>query len=134
MGLAYILTPLYVAEVSPSRHHGCLTTLLEVLSNVGILLGYLIGWACDTVVGPNSWRLMLSFGVALPIVILFGACFVMLESPRWLAAKGRMQEASEVLQRLVGTSEALTTMAKLQSQSLAEDRCSSTAHIQEVFS
>merc|ERR1719440_2713478 len=116
MGLTYILTPLYVAEVSPARHRGQLTTVLEVLSNVGILLGYASGWICNSRAGPDSWRLMLSFGAVLPAFILFGACFILLESPRWLAAKGRMQEADEVLSRLVGSCEAAEAMAKLRTR------------------
>jgi len=122
-----------VAEVSPSKHRGRLTTLLEVLSNVGILLGYFSGWICDYVLGASSWRLMLGIGVAPPIAILLGVCFVMVESPRWLAAKGHTQEAEQVLSRLVGLSEAKTAVARFHSQHAGIDGSSSTA-FQELLS
>eukprot|EP00747_Dinoflagellata_sp_TGD_P168064 gnl/TRDRNA2_/TRDRNA2_193638_c0_seq1.p1 gnl/TRDRNA2_/TRDRNA2_193638_c0~~gnl/TRDRNA2_/TRDRNA2_193638_c0_seq1.p1 ORF type:complete len:473 (-),score=56.57 gnl/TRDRNA2_/TRDRNA2_193638_c0_seq1:194-1612(-) len=101
MGMTYPIAPMYVAEVAPARLRGGCTALLEVLSNVGILLGYLIGWLCQ-----SSWRGMLAFGLIPPLLLLLGAFGFMFESPRWLASQGKFVESQAVLNCLLGREEA----------------------------
>lgn len=113
MGLTYPIAPLYVAEVTPARLRGGCTAFLEVLSNVGILLGYLVGWICDSLLGLNSWRTMFALGLCPPSLLLFGACCVMPESPRWLASKGKLAEARVVLSRVLGPLEAHRSFGEL---------------------
>jgi len=114
MGISYPIVPLYVAEVSPAKRRGLLTSMVEVLSNVGILMGYLSGWLCDTLLThPTSWRTMLGIGVIPPLIVLLGVALVMLESPRWLAARGDMHGAQQVLLHVLGPLEARAVFADL---------------------
>uniref|UniRef100_A0A7S0B6E1 Hexose transporter 1 n=1 Tax=Pyrodinium bahamense TaxID=73915 RepID=A0A7S0B6E1_9DINO len=114
VGLTLVLAPLYAAEVSPARLRGMLTSLIEAFLNIGIVLGYTASWALQDWPGAKSWRAMLGLAVLPSFLVLLGACFAMSESPRWLAAQGRIDEAVGVLRRIVGPEEAACTAEQLQ--------------------
>jgi sugar porter (SP) family MFS transporter len=100
IGLASVLTPVYIAEISPSKHRGALVSLNQLGIVIGILAAYLAGWELSGL-GENSWRWMLGVAV-VPSVIFFGGLFAIPESPRWLIGRGRHAEAMRTLARLLG--------------------------------
>jgi sugar porter (SP) family MFS transporter len=100
IGLASVLTPVYIAEISPSKHRGALVSLNQLGIVIGILAAYLSGWGLSGF-GENSWRWMLAVAV-VPSLIFFGGLFAIPESPRWLISRGRQTEAVRTLTRLVG--------------------------------
>ncbi len=99
IGVASMLTPLYLAEISPARDRGAVVSLNQLCITVGILVSYLAGFALAGV--AEGWRWMLGVG-ALPGVILAIGMLILPESPRWLAGHGRMEDAGAVLRRLRG--------------------------------
>jgi sugar porter (SP) family MFS transporter len=100
IGLASVLTPIYIAEISPSKHRGALVSLNQLGIVIGILAAYLAGWGLSGL-GENSWRWMLGVAV-VPSVMFFGGLFAIPESPRWLIGRGRQTEAMRTLVRLFG--------------------------------
>lgn len=101
VGLAVTLVPLYISETAPSEIRGLLNTLPQFTGCVGMFLAYCMVFGMSLINSP-SWRLMLGV-LSIPSVIYFvSAVFFLPESPRWLASKGRMEEAKHVLQRLRG--------------------------------
>ncbi len=100
IGLASVLTPVYIAEISPSKHRGALVSLNQLGIVIGILAALLAGWGFSGF-GENSWRWMLAVAV-VPSLIFFGGLFAIPESPRWLISRGRHGEAMRTLVRLVG--------------------------------
>jgi sugar porter (SP) family MFS transporter len=102
IGVASMLTPLYLAEISPARERGAIVSLNQLCITIGILVSYLVGYAFADAVG--GWRWMLALG-ALPGIILATGMLILPESPRWLAARGRLLEAENVLKRLRGTTD-----------------------------
>lgn len=115
IGLASGISPLYIAEISPAHLRGRMVSLNQLAIVFGILLAQIVNWliarpvpsgftAHDILIswdGQWGWRLM--FGVtAVPSVCFLIASLLIPESPRWLAAKGRMKEAFQVLVRLGG--------------------------------
>jgi sugar porter (SP) family MFS transporter len=98
IGSASILSPLYIAEISPARIRGALVSVNQMAIVTGILLAYLVNWIFAGV-GPSNWRWMFAAG-ALPAIIFFLLLVRVPESPRWLVKKGREEEALAVLTRV----------------------------------
>jgi sugar porter (SP) family MFS transporter len=99
VGAVSVLSPMYVAEVSPARIRGTLVTIYQLAITMGILIAYLINYGLhDT---DNNWRWMFATGV-VPSVIFFTGVIFIPESPRWLMKTGNRQKASNVLERIGG--------------------------------
>lgn len=95
VGLASVVVPLYISEISPSQVRGSLTSLNQVMITAGILLAYVTAFALSPF---QAWRWMLGLAI-VPAILLFGGMYAMPESPRWLVVKGRVDQAREVLGR-----------------------------------
>lgn len=98
IGIASMMAPLYIAEISPAAIRGRLVSLNQLAIISGILISYLAGWALAAL-GDASWRWMF-LSAAFPSAFFFIALFTVPESPRWLAKEGRHEEALGVLSRL----------------------------------
>jgi sugar porter (SP) family MFS transporter len=98
IGIASMLAPLYIAEVSPAAIRGRLVSMNQLAIMLGILVSYLVGWAMAGL-GESSWRWMFAVA-AVPSLLFFGALFFVPESPRWLVKEGRHDEAARILARL----------------------------------
>jgi MFS family permease len=108
VGISFVVVPVYIAEITPSSARGMLTTCFDISINVGIVLGYVVGYYVETnfdyLSHGRKWRLMLGLGGVLPVVVMICLAFLP-ESPRWLMAHGRDEEAHAVLVRFLGDSE-----------------------------
>jgi len=106
IGGASIISPMYIAEIAPTRLRGRLVTLYQL----GIVLGILgavfanmliqrIGnSAWNTVTG---WRWMFFAGI-VPAILFAMMIVPALESPRWLMKSGKRDAAYGVLVRVNG--------------------------------
>jgi sugar porter (SP) family MFS transporter len=104
IGAASMASPLYIAEIAPTRWRGRLVTLNQLALVSGMLLIYLVNyeivrhgtsqWNLST-----GWRWMFASG-AVPSVVLLGLLFMIPETPRFLLLKGRTKEAKQVAQRI----------------------------------
>lgn len=99
VGAASVLSPMYVAEVSPARNRGTMVAIYQLTIVIGILISYTINYMLHDVV--NNWRWMFATGV-IPSVLFFVGLFFIPESPRWLYKAGRKEEALKVLSRIGG--------------------------------
>lgn len=96
IGIGSFSAPLYIAEIAEQRFRGALVTLNQLAIVIGILLAYSVNYAFSS---TGLWRDMLGGGM-LPALLLFVAALLLPESPRWLVAKGKIQQAKEVLDRV----------------------------------
>ncbi|CAL0334180.1 unnamed protein product [Lupinus luteus] len=99
IGFAFLIAPVYTSEISPTSSRGFLTSLPEVFLNGGILIGYISNYGFSKLPLHLGWRLMLGIS-AIPSLFLAIAVLAMPESPRWLVAKGRLGEATQVLYKI----------------------------------
>ena len=88
--------PAYVAELAPAEQRGKLVVAFSVAIGLGILTASLVGYGLH---GILSWRWMIAVG-AVPAAVLFAAMFALPESPRWLMAQHRWDEARQALSRV----------------------------------
>jgi len=98
IGVSSFATPLYIAEVSPTKIRGTLVSMFQLLITVGILAAYVSDSYFADNNNPESWRPMFYVGV-IPAMILFIGMFFLPETPRWLMSKGREDEARKVLEK-----------------------------------
>ncbi len=127
VGIAGMIAPLYVAEVSPAAVRGRMVALCQLAITIGVLGAYLsnsllrqladspdssgghglFDWIRDEV-----WRGMFA-AEALPAAVFCAALLLVPESPRFLAKQGAYQKAEEVLRRLAGRASASAQIAEI---------------------
>lgn len=102
VGAASVLSPMYIAEISPAESRGRYVSLNQLTIILGILLATVSGYAFgDKNIAGSAWRFM--FGSALAPSLLFLLLLLLIpETPRWLVKAGRDGEALTVLTRLGG--------------------------------
>ena len=121
VGMASVVSPMYIAEISPAKIRGRLVALNQLAIVVGILLSYLSNWLLvDT--GINNWRYMLVAEILPAITFLVGLFFIP-ESPRWLTKEGLEKEALDVLNVVAGAANADHELQEVK-KSLAEKKTS----------
>ena len=94
IGVASMVTPLYLAEIAPKQQRGAIVSLNQFCITFGILVSYIADYLLADVAG--NWRWMLGLGM-VPGGILFLGMLTLPESPRWLAGIGRMEQARTAL-------------------------------------
>lgn len=100
IGIASMLAPLYMAEVSPARIRGRLVSLNQMAIVTGILIAYLVNWSLSFH-GPSGWRWMFAIAV-IPSLGLFIGLFFVPESPRWLVEQKCTADALQILRKIEG--------------------------------
>lgn len=100
VGGASVVSPMYIAEISPASWRGRLVAVQQFNIVLGILLAFVSNYAIARMeLGDLAWRWM--FGVeAFPAAAFFLLLFATPRSPRWLVSQGKSDEASRVLARL----------------------------------
>ncbi len=113
VGAAAVICPVYLAEMAPKNARARMVTINELMIVTGQLLAFainaLIGVLSD---GQGEWRIMLGVA-AIPAVGLIVGMLVLPESPRWLALRGRTEEARTVLHRSRSEAEAEAELAEV---------------------
>lgn len=99
IGLLSSTMSVYISEIAPPNMRGMLLDLNEFFVVLGIVIAYWTCFGTRYLAGAASFRV--PFGLQMvPGVILFVGSFAMPPSPRWLAMKGRDDEALAVLAKL----------------------------------
>ena len=109
VGVASMITPLYIAEVAPARIRGALVTLNQLAIVTGIVVAYYVDYLFS---GAGNWRAMFISAV-VPSVVLLVALVFLPESPRWLATQQRLDEALRILSRVETAEEAQRNLQEL---------------------
>jgi len=105
VGAASVLAPAYISEIAPPKIRGGLATLQQLMIVVGLFVAFLsnymiagsAGGASDVFwIGFDAWRWMFWVEI-LPASVFLISLFFIPESPRYLVASGRIDEAKKVL-------------------------------------
>jgi SP family sugar porter-like MFS transporter len=125
IGIASNLSPMYIAEVSPTNVRGRFVSINQLTIVLGILSAQLVNWLiADSVAqgedilgswnGQRGWRWMF-WAEAVPATLFFITIFFIPESPRWLAAQKRYDKAEGILSRVGGEKYAQDEVAGIRS-------------------
>jgi len=98
VGMASMLCPMYIAEISPASVRGRNVAINQLTVVIGILVTNLVNYFLADV-GTDAWRWMFGLG-AVPSVIFFLGVLWLPESPRWLLKDGQEVRAFQVLEKI----------------------------------
>jgi MFS transporter, SP family, arabinose:H+ symporter len=132
IGVASMLSPMYISELSPPGMRGRLIALYQFAITLGILGAYfsnalLLSLSKDLspaglgswFAGDQAWRGMLAACAAPALIFGFLLLFIP-ESPRWLVKQNQPEQARTILTKVAGTTAAQTELAQIQA-ALAEE-------------
>ncbi|MFB4192852.1 sugar porter family MFS transporter [Streptomyces carpaticus] len=105
IGMASVIAPAYIAEVSPAEYRGRLASFQQAAIVLGIAVSQLVNWGVvnladgdqrGRLLGLEAWQIML--GIEMVPALLYGLLSLRIpESPRYLLLRGRTEEAKRVL-------------------------------------
>ncbi len=121
VGVASMLSPLYISEIAPAHKRGRLVALYQFAITVGILFAYFAnafllnvsqsyslggnsGWI-NKIIVQEVWRAMLG-SETIPALIFLILLLMIPKSPRWLTMKGQTDRAKAILLKFVNEEEA----------------------------
>jgi len=138
VGAASVLSPAYISEVTPAGIRGRLSSLQQIMIISGLTGAFFANYYLAQTAGSSlgiiwggqpAWRWM--FWVqAFPALLFLAALLGIPESPRFLVAKGRKEEAHRVLARLLGHQAATSKLAEIDA-SISHDHRPSLADIRK---
>ena len=117
VGLASMLSPMYIAEIAPANVRGKLVSWNQFAIIFGMLVIYFVNYFIaksgneDWLVN-EGWRWMFFSGV-IPAALFLILLFFVPETPRFLVMKGRDSEALTVLKKISGTDTADATLSEI---------------------
>lgn len=136
IGVASVISPLYISEISVARYRGTLVTLYQLAITIGFVVAYIVnygineytaahkgieetaGWWWKIMISEN-WRGMLG-AETFPALLFFVTLFFIPESPRWLVLKAKENKAQNIFTRIYGQIEANSQIADLKNLILSE--------------
>ena len=118
VGVASMLSPLYIAEISPSAIRGRLVSFNQLAIVLGILVVYFVNWYIaslgnDAWLKSTGWRWMLA-SEAIPSAVFLVLLVFVPDTPRWLVLKGRNDEALAQLKRVTEEADARSILGDIQ--------------------
>ncbi|MEU3599500.1 sugar porter family MFS transporter [Streptomyces sp. NPDC006798] len=110
IGMASVIGPAYIAEVSPPAYRGRLASFQQAAIVIGIAVSQLVNFGIlqladgeqrGEIGGLEAWQWML--GVMVVPAVLYGLLsFAIPESPRYLLSAGKVERAKKVLVEVEG--------------------------------
>ncbi|HKS12569.1 MAG TPA: MFS transporter [Pseudomonas sp.] len=100
LGFDYVVSKSLVTEFAPRRHRGRLLSVLAAAWAAGYVAAYLIGFVLRDL-GPDAWRIMLAVS-GVPALLILPLRMGVPESPIWLMARGRKDEALAIVRDKFG--------------------------------
>ncbi|WP_221409106.1 sugar porter family MFS transporter [Reichenbachiella versicolor] len=128
VGAASVMAPAYISEIAPAEYRGALATVQQVAIISGLFFSFLSNYILADVSGSaenvlwmnfETWRWMFWMEL-MPAGVFLLSLFLIPESPRFLVAKQKKEDALKVLQKLYGDGEGQIKLNEIDS-SLAVD-------------
>ena len=120
VGLASMLSPLYIAEIAPAKIRGRLVSYNQLAIVAGFMVVYFVnyfiskGGGSDAWLNDVGWRWMFASEI-IPVGIFLGLLFTVPDTPRSLMLRGKKEEAMQVLTDINGEEEATSILNEIKS-------------------
>jgi SP family galactose:H+ symporter-like MFS transporter len=125
IGSASFIAPMFIGEMAPPAIRGALMAFSQLAITIGIAVSYWVDLGFAT--AGMGWRPM--FAIAfIPALLLATGMLFLSDTPRWLASKGRWEEAGRVLDHVVGPAERDTELRAIR-EALEEEKAASLPDI-----
>jgi len=111
VGMASMLSPLYIAEIAPSHVRGRMVAINQLTIVIGILITNLVNYSLRNV-GVDAWRWMFGLGAVPSTLFILGVLWLP-ESPRWLLQNGKGENATKILTKIGGVQYANELASKM---------------------
>lgn len=117
VGLASMVSPMYIAEIAPAQKRGNLVSWNQFAIIFGMLVVYFVNYTI-AMQGDASWlhqigwRWMFASECIPAILFLIFLLFVP-ETPRYLVMKGEVEKARTILERLVSKTDAARELEEI---------------------
>lgn len=121
VGATSVVAPMYISEIAPAHNRGRLVSFNQFAITIGIVLAYIFDYLLIGL-GENSWRYMLAVPGVFGIFFLIFLIVKFPESPRWLLAHGKKDEAIKVLTSIGGAALVKEELPEMESTLLAEQK------------
>lgn len=110
VGLASMVSPMYIAEIAPAERRGNLVSWNQFAIIFGMLVVYFVNYFIALQGNIDwlhsiGWRWMFASEI-IPALLFLVLLFFVPESPRFLVMKGKASEANVILEKLMGKEEA----------------------------
>jgi len=110
VGLASMVSPMYIAEIAPAERRGNLVSWNQFAIIFGMLVVYFVNYFIALQGNIDwlhsiGWRWMFA-SETIPALLFLVLLFFVPESPRFLVMKGKASEANVILEKLMGKEEA----------------------------
>ncbi|MFI5160101.1 MAG: sugar porter family MFS transporter [Sphingobacteriales bacterium] len=141
IGVASMVSPLYISEFSPAKYRGMMVSLYQLALTIGIVVAYFSNAYIESfhhaayqnatlqqAFVTEPWRAMLGLGV-LPSGIFLISLFLVPESPRWLLLQNQTNKARAILIKIDGAEKADDEIDAF----LAMDKNESASNVSELF-
>ncbi|WP_282124731.1 D-xylose transporter XylE [Algibacter mikhailovii] len=119
VGLASMLSPLYIAEIAPADSRGKLVSFNQLAIVGGFMVVYFVnyfisrGGGSDAWLNEVGWRWMFASEV-IPAGLFLGLLFFVPDTPRSLMLKNKPEEALDVLIKVNGEEEGKKILAEIE--------------------
>lgn len=146
IGVASGMSPMYIAEVSPSSTRGRMVSINQLTIVLGILAAQIVNWliaqpmpAGMDVPPIDSWNCQMGWrwmfwAEAFPAAVFLLLVLFIPESPRWLMIKGQTEKAMEVFSRIGGDEYARVEIETIKAaENVAEERHGFTALFRKPY-
>jgi len=122
VGMASMLSPLYIAEVTPSHIRGRMVAINQLTIVIGILITNLVNYSLRNS-GMDAWRWMFGLGIIPSTSFIIGVLWLP-ESPRWLLQVGKKDKAQKILSKIGGENYAAESIISMHKTITAHSKIS----------
>jgi len=96
--MATVMVPMFSAEMAPKNIRGQLGSMFQFFFTVGVMTSYWVNYAVANGIPPGTrqWQVPIGLQLVPGVILGFGMLFLR-ESVRWLAKRGRHEDALKSL-------------------------------------